>query len=159
MLAAVWLFAPRNRWVHRNWFRLDETLQNSVWTLVSGWCRHHWHHWHQRLFTQLLHYVAHITLCFQACCPQRAKGHLNVATIILQWALLGFEHILCFDVVWLWICCSLSQHHTRLYLQEVFHSELCWHWCACSVSLSGLIKVLQCFSTPYMMWGTRHVKE
>lgn len=84
----------------------------------------------QRLFTQLLHYVAHITLwCrWEFCRPSssESEGSLRVSPGIWKPT----------SCVWLWTCCPLSQHHTRLYefAEAVSQcSEPSWHWCVLAV--------------------------
>lgn len=135
-----------------------QPLQNSVWTLVSGWCRHHWHQLPATFYTTpslccTYHTVVQVGIlqtCFRACRPQRAKGHLG--------SLLGFESL---HPVYDYEPAALSLSTTPGYmsLQKLFHSAVsrpgigvCWQ---CFTVISGLIEVFQCFSTPYMTWGTR----
>lgn len=112
-----------------------QPLQNSVWTLVSGWCRHHWHQLPATFYTTpslccTYHTVVQVGIlqtCFRACRPQRAKGHLG--------SLLGFESL---HPVYDYepAALSLSQHHTRLYefAEAVSQcSEPSWHWCVLAV--------------------------
>lgn len=160
-MAAVLLFASSKCWVHRNWFRcrLDAAFTKLcvdfgvrlVPTPLTPAASDFLHN----SFTML-----HISHCgaggnfadlLSGLSSSESEGSLRVSPGIWKPT----------SCVWLWTCCSLSLSTTPGYmsLQKLFHSAVsrpgigvCWQ---CFTVISGLIEVFQCFSTPYMTWGTR----
>lgn len=135
-MAAVLLFASSKCWVHRNWFRcrLDAAFTKLcvdfgvrlVPTPLTPAASDFLHN----SFTML-----HISHCgaggnfadlLSGLSSSESEGSLRVSPGIWKPT----------SCVWLWTCCSLSQHHTRLYefAEAVSQcSEPSWHWCVLAV--------------------------
>lgn len=103
---------------------------------------------------------------FRACRPHRAKGDLKSMFRLSCWRGLSLDfkaYILCFDVVWLWICHHLNTTRGFMSLQKVFHSVTAHSAPAplspitCSVSL--LYQVSSKYSNPFqhLTWCEAHV--
>lgn len=164
MLAAVLLFASSKCWVHRNRFRcrLDAAFTKLcvdfgvrlVPTPLTPAASDFLHN----SFTML-----HISHCgaggnfadlLSGLSSSESEGSLRVSPGIWKptsCVLMSYDYESA--------ALSLSTTPGYMSLQKVFHSAVSCPGIGvcvqCFTVISGLIKVFQCFSTPYMTWGTR----